>query len=135
MSLSRGQGTTVDSNDEIGTNNLSRRTFLERALALGVGSSAMLTALNACGDSGSGGTNTSGPITLTSWDYYTGAGVPILQQRFDSFTRLHPSIKIQRSYIPYPDMNQKVLQGAAAGELPDLLLIDSLSNPTYSANG
>lgn len=111
---------------------LTRRTFLERSLAVGVGGSALLMALDACGGSGS---NSNGPITLTIWDYYTGAGVPILTQRFDAFTKLHPNIKFQRSYIPYPDMNQKVLQGAAAGTLPDLLLIDSIAHPTYSANG
>jgi multiple sugar transport system substrate-binding protein len=32
-------------------------------------------------------------------------------------------------------MNQKVLQGAAGGTLPDLLLIDSLANPTFSSSG
>lgn len=116
------------------TAGLTRRTFIERALALGISSSALLTALNACGASG-GATTTNGPITLTTWDYYTAAGVPILLQRFADFTKLHPNIKFQRSYIPYADMNQKVLQAAAAGTLPDILLIDSLANPTYSSSG
>jgi multiple sugar transport system substrate-binding protein len=116
--------------------SLTRRTFMERALALGVGSGAILTALNACGGSNpSSGSTTSGPITLTTWDYYTGAGVDVLNKRFNDFTKLHPSIKIQRSYIPYPDMNQKILQGAAGGTLPDILLIDSLAHPTFSAQG
>src|SRR6266700_7921663 len=113
--------------------SLTRRDFLGRVLGVGVSSGALLAALDACG--GSGSTNTSGPITLTTWDYYTGAGVPILTQRFDSFTKQHPTIKLQRSYIPYPDMNQKVLQGAAGGTLPDILLIDSLANPTFSSSG
>lgn len=122
----------LKSDREAYNESLPRRAFLERALALGVGSSALLMA--ACGGSG-GNTPSNGPITLTTWDYYTGSGVPILTQRFDDFTKLHPNIKFQRSYIPYPDMNQKVLQGAAAGTLPDLLLIDSIAHPTYSSNG
>src|SRR5579859_280620 len=125
-----------DASGKLQTSGLTRRMLLERGLALGVSSSAILSALNACGgDTGSGNTNSNGSITLTTWDYYTAAGVPILTGRFDSFTKLHPNIKFQRSYIPYPDMNQKVLQAAAAGTLPDLLLIDSLAHPTYSSSG
>jgi multiple sugar transport system substrate-binding protein len=132
MPLSRNQG-TEDGND--GINSLSRRAFCERALALGVGTSAVLTALSACGNSGEARINTHGPITLTAWDYYIGGSVDVLLQRYENFTKLHPGIKIQRTYVPYPRMNQKVMLGAAAGTLPDLLLIDSLSHPTYSANG
>ena len=129
-SLNQG---SEDCHDKI--NNLSRRTFVKRALALGVGNSVMLSTLNACGNSGEVSTNTHGPTTLTAWDYYIGGSANVLLQRYENFSKLHPSIKIQRTYIPYPRMNQKVLLGAAAGTLPDLLLIDSLSHPTYSANG
>ncbi len=138
MPLSCNQG-TIDSNEARSTDNLSRRTILERARTLGIGSlwacetGAILTALNACGDSGS--TNTHGQITLTAWDYASSGSANVLLQRYENFTKLHPTIKIQRTFIPYADMHQKVLQGAAAGKLPDLLLVDSLSHPTYSANG
>lgn len=82
--------------------SLSRRRFLERSLALGIGSSAVLTALNACGTTApsSGNANPNASITLTTWDYYTAAGVPLLVQRFNDFTKLHPNVKFQRSYIP-----------------------------------
>ena len=138
MSFNRNQR-RQDCHDEI--NNLSRRTFLERAQALGVSSlwacstGAMLTTLNACSGSGEANTNTHGPITLTAWDYIVSEQANVVLQQYENFTKLHPGIKIQRTYIPYADMNQKVLLGAAAGTLPDLLLIDSLSHPTYSANG
>jgi hypothetical protein len=126
----------LDCNHGISTNSLSRRTLLERSLALGIGigNSAILTALNACGDSGSGNTHTNAPITLTAWDYSIDHADTLLQ-RYENFTKLHPGIKIQRTYIPYANMNQKVLLAMAAGTLPDLLLVDSLSHPTYSANG
>lgn len=131
--LSSRDHRTVDLSDE-GANGLSRRAFLERTLALGVSSGATLTALNACADAGKEDTNTHESITLTAWDYSLDHRDLIIQ-RYESFTKLHPSIKIQRVYIPYPEMNQKVLLGAAAGTLPDLLLIDDLSHPTYAANG
>jgi len=120
--------------DEVDDNNLSRRTLFERTLALGVGGGAILTVLSACGASGGESTG-NGSITLTAWDYAAGGSADVLLQRYDNFSKLHPAIKIQRTYVPYADMNQKVLQGAAAGTLPDLLLVDSLSHPAYSANG
>lgn len=122
-------------------NSLSRRTFLERIQALGVGSlracsaGAILTALNACGTSSAGSTNTNKPITLTVWDYFKGGSEDVLVQRYENFNKLHSGIKIQRIYIPYSDMNQKVLLGISGGTLPDLLLVDSLSHPLYSSNG
>lgn len=129
MSPDRDRG-MVNVPDKIRPNNLTRRTFLERSLALGVSGSLFLTALDACGSSG----NSNGPVTLTTWDYAAPDGAAILTQRYNSFTKAHPSIKFKRTYIPYPDMNQKILQAAAAGTLPDLLLIDSLDAPSIAAN-
>ena len=124
---------TEDFNDK-GTNGLSRRAFLERTLALSVSSSAMLTALNACGNTDSGSTSTNQPITLTAWDYWISENAKVMLRRYDDFHKLHPGIKIERTYVPYADMNQKVLLATAAGTLPDLIFVDTLSHPTYSAN-
>lgn len=134
MFLERGQGIR-DSAGRTGVDGLTRRTFLERAMAVGVGSGLGAALLSACGGEPANTNTPSGPITLTSWDYYTPEAGAILQQRYDSFTKLHPNIKFQRSHIPYPDMKQKVLQGAAAGTLPDLLYIDSLDAPSVAGQG
>jgi multiple sugar transport system substrate-binding protein len=138
MSLSHNQR-RGERNDQL--NSLSRRTFLERARIPAVCSlwasstGALLTTLNACSAPREASTNTREPITLTVWDYFYAGSTNVLLQRYENFNKSHPGIKIQRTYIPYSDMNQKVLLAAAAGTLPDLLLVDSLSHPTYSANG
>jgi multiple sugar transport system substrate-binding protein len=49
-----------------------------------------------------------------------------LQRFMDS----HPNIAIERSDIPFSDFRQTLIQGAAAGELPDIALID---NPDFHA--
>jgi multiple sugar transport system substrate-binding protein len=133
MFLDRDQG-TVDSTGTTHTNGLTRRAFLERAAILGMSSGALLSALSACGDTGSTAT-TSGPVTLTSWDYYTPEAEALLVKRYASFTSTHPNIKFQISHIPYPDMKQKILQGAAAGTLPDLIYVDSLDAPSIASQG
>lgn len=133
MFLDRNQG-TGDSTGTPRTPRLTRRALMERAVALGIGGGALLTALDACGSSGSS-TTSSGPVTLTSWDYYTPAAEALLTQRYADFTKLNPNIKFQTSHIPYPDMKQKVLQAAAAGTLPDIIYVDSLDAPSIAAQG
>jgi multiple sugar transport system substrate-binding protein len=106
---------------------LNRRAFLERALALGVSSSAALTLFSACGGTSGGD---SGPITLTLWDYFSTAGKGYLGLIDDYTKKVKPSVKIQRTSIPFADLKQKLTQGAASGQLPDIVLID---NPDHSA--
>jgi alpha-glucoside transport system substrate-binding protein len=54
------------------TNKLNRRQFLKRALAVGLSASAATSLLEACGNSSSGGVNTSGSIpTVKSIDALT----------------------------------------------------------------
>ena len=42
----------------------------------------------------------------------------------------HPNIVVERSDIPFGDFVQLLVQGAAAGQLPDVMLID---NPDFHA--
>ncbi|HEX2913203.1 MAG TPA: sugar ABC transporter substrate-binding protein [Chloroflexia bacterium] len=133
-------------------NSLHRRTFVKRMLALGLGGSAALGLLAACGDNTattassntSGGTTTTAAsssgsattlassdkqVTLTIWDYWQDQRVGYLGL-LDSYQKANPNIKFQRSYVPFADLKQKLLLGSAAGQLPDIVLID---NPDHSA--
>lgn len=134
MFLERDQG-MVDSTGTTRTKGLTRRAFLERAAVLGVSGGALLTALSACGDTGNAPAANSGPVTLTSWDYYTPEAEALLTQRYADFTKVNPNIKFQISHVPYPDMKQKILQAAAAGTLPDLIYVDSLDAPSIASQG
>lgn len=113
---------------DVRSGQMHRRAFLERALALGLSSSAALTLLEACGGTSSAG-NSSGPITLTLWDYFNPAGKGYLGL-ISGYMKANPNIKIQRTVIPFADLKQKIIQGAASRQLPDIVVID---NPDHSA--
>src|SRR6266487_2032114 len=108
------------------TGRMTRRSFLERATALGLSSSAAAAFLAACGGSTSG---SNGPVTLTLWDYFNPAGSGYLGL-ISGYTKANPSVKIQRTTIPFADLKQKLIQGAASGQLPDIAVID---NPDHTA--
>lgn len=112
---------------------MKRRAFLERALALGVSSSAAASFLAACGGSSSpaGG---SGPVTLTLWDYFNPAGNGYLNM-LSAYTKANPSIKIQRTTIPFADLKQKLIQGVASKQLPDIVVIDNPDHSAFAAMG
>lgn len=111
---------------------MSRRVFLERTIALGVSSSAAMTLLEACG--GSGGSTSSGPITLTLWDYYNTVGNGYLGV-ISAFMKANPNIKIQRTAIPFADLKQKIIQAAASRQLPDIVVIDNPDHSAFSSMG
>jgi multiple sugar transport system substrate-binding protein len=113
--------------------HLSRRAFLGRAAAVGMSGFA-LAALNACGEAGSTGAD--GNITLAEWDYYNeDSGNAGFFKRFKDYEQQHSNLRFQHSFIPFTDLKQKVLQGAAGGNLPDLLLVNSTDAPSIAASG
>ena len=123
------QRTTIDDMvNGLQTGRLTRRAFLERATALGLSGSAAAAFLAACGGSSTTG-SASGPVTLKLWDYFNPPGSGYLGL-ISGYTKANPSVKIQRTVIPFADLKQKLIQGAASGQLPDIAVID---NPDHSA--
>lgn len=137
------------------TTQLHRRTFVKRMLALGAGGSAALSLLAACGDNtatpapaattaAAGATtaasaattaaSSGNPVTLTIWDYWADARVGYANL-LDAYQKANPNIKLQRSYVPFADLKQKLLLGSAAGQLPDIVLIDNPDHPAFSSAG
>src|SRR5687768_985585 len=81
-------------------------------------------------------TSSSAAITLTWWDYYAeGANATAMQAQLKRYTDSHPNITIQRTAIPFADLKQKLLQGAAAGALPDIVVIDNPDHSAFAALG
>ena len=64
-----------------------------------------------------------------------GANGPAIQAQLDSYTSANPNVKIERTYIPFADLKQKLLQGAAAGDLPDIVVIDNPDHQAFAALG
>lgn len=113
---------------------MKRRVFLERAMALGVSSSAVAAILAACGGSSPSTNASSGPITLTIWDYFNPAGNGYLKL-FSDYSKANPSIKFQRTVIPFADLKQKLIQGVASKQLPDIVVIDNPDHSAFAAQG
>src|SRR5919205_525173 len=116
-------------------NPMTRRRFLK---GLAFGSGAVLLA--ACGGAGAAPTAPAAgggaAATLTWWDYYAeGANADAMQAQLKRYTDSHPNITIQRTAIPFADLKQKLLQGAAAGALPDIVVIDNPDHSAFAALG
>jgi multiple sugar transport system substrate-binding protein len=124
-------------------NSLSRRSFL-RSVAMGAGA----LALSACaaapaaapgasapeGDAAAGGAATAA-VTLTWWDYMSDANGAALDTQLGLYNESHPGVTVERTYIPFADLKQKLLQGAAAGQLPDTVIIDNPDHSSFAALG
>jgi multiple sugar transport system substrate-binding protein len=108
------------------TRRITRRGFLKAAGA-GVAGAALFGA-SACGggDSQSGG----GKVTLAWWDYYEDANAKAVEALHKRYMEANPNVTIERRGLPFAELKRTLLQGAAAGELPDIVIID---NPDHQA--
>lgn len=73
-------------------------------------------------------------ITLTVWDYYGPEPMPSYLKLLTDFTA-ETGIKVERVAIAYDDFLTKILQGAAANKLPDIILIDNPWNSAMADQG
>ncbi len=76
------------------------------------------------------------PITLRWWDYYTqGANTEAMEAQLARYMEANPNVTIERTAIPFADLKQQLLQGAAAGQLPDIAVIDNPDHQAFAALG
>jgi multiple sugar transport system substrate-binding protein len=74
-------------------------------------------------------------VTLTWWDYYDGSNADALEAQLATYKDVAPNVTIERTYIPFADLKQKLLQGAAAGDLPDIVIIDNPDHQAFASLG
>ena len=125
----------------MGRNSMTRRRFL-KSLAFGGGAALLVACGGGSTPAGGGAAATAPPaaaggaVTLTWWDYYAeGANADAMQAQLKRYTDSHPNVTIQRTAIPFADLKQKLLQGAAAGQLPDIAVIDNPDHSAFAALG
>lgn len=108
---------------------LTRRDALKMAGGAGLASAAALGATRS-------GRARQEAITLTWWDYYSeGANNTAMDNQLKRYMESHPNVTIERTAIPFGDLKQKLLQGATAGELPDIAVIDNPDHQAFAALG
>jgi ABC-type glycerol-3-phosphate transport system substrate-binding protein len=72
--------------------------------------------------SGSGAAN----ITLTEEDYFNTPGQTAALELYNKqFEAAHPGVKIKRQYVPFANLNTKLLTQAAGHALPNILAVDN----------
>src|SRR5215207_9909448 len=120
--------------------SLTRRRFLGAA---GVAAATVLApGLAACGGgdsggsaSGGGGGGGGGKVSLTWWDYFNDTNEQAVKERIVQYQKLNPNVTIKRTAVPFAQLKQKLLQGATAGELPDIVVIDNPDHSSFAALG
>ena len=76
------------------------------------------------------------PVTLRWWDYYTqGANATAMEAQLQRYMDANPGVVVERTPIPFADLKQKLLQGATAGQLPDIAVIDNPDHQAFAALG
>ena len=76
------------------------------------------------------------PITLTWWDYWDdGAHDTALDAHLARYTEANPNVTVERTSFPFAELKTQLLQGAAAGRLPDIAVIDNPDHQAFAALG
>ncbi|MCB0158011.1 MAG: sugar ABC transporter substrate-binding protein, partial [Caldilineaceae bacterium] len=126
-------------------NTFSRRKFLE-GLAVGTGVIVLAGCAPAAAPAASDGeaaapaeggaaAPAAGAVTIAWWDYMSAANGAALDTQMGKYTEANPDVVVERTYIPFADLKQKLLQGAAAGQLPDVVIIDNPDHSSFAALG
>lgn len=102
------------------------------------------SAIAGCSSASSGGTPgggatgsaSSGSLVLTLEDYYTsGSANTFWAKAVAEYHQLHPEITIHREVAPNPNYGTHLMNEAAAGALPDIVMMDNVDVPRFAAAG
>lgn len=113
---------------QVNAGRMTRRGFLGRAAALGIGSSAALALLDACG----AGTTTS--TSLVYWNLFGGGDGVRMEQMESHYRKAHPEVQLEAVTlawgVPY---YTKLAMAAAGGRPPDVGISHMTRVPAFAA--
>jgi multiple sugar transport system substrate-binding protein len=116
----------------MGTPKMNRREFLKLSALGATGLAAAATGVNVAGATPTYRRFKQQATTIRVIDPWGAA--PTLNDaqnaQIGRFMESHPNIRVERSDIPFADFRQMLIQGAVAGDVPDVSLID---NPDFHA--
>ncbi|GCF11884.1 extracellular solute-binding protein [Dictyobacter arantiisoli] len=108
---------------------MTRRNFLQQTAALGIGGSAALTLLNACGSPlASSGTH------VTYWNLFGGGDGVRMVQMENNFSQSHPNINLEAVTLAWgAPYYTKLAMAAAGGRPPDVAISHMTRVPIYAS--
>jgi len=75
-------------------------------------------------------------ITLTEEDYFNTPGqIAALNAYSKAFEAAHPGVTVKRQYVPFANLDTKLLTQAAGHDLPNLLAVDNPFVSTMISTG
>lgn len=75
-------------------------------------------------------------ITIRWWDFQPNeAMIKALNDLIAAYEKEHPNVKIERTFVPFADIKNKLLLGSAAGQLPDIVMIDGPDHQAFASAG
>lgn len=88
------------------------------------------------GTSGGSGNASGAPVKITWWDYMNSDEmIGALNKVIQDYQKAHPNVTIERTYVPFGDLKNKLLLGSAAGQLPDIVWLDNPDHQAFAAAG
>jgi multiple sugar transport system substrate-binding protein len=82
------------------------------------------------------GASASAKITITEEDYFNTPGqIAALAAYTKSFEKAHPGVTVKRQYVPFANLDTKLLTQATGGDLPNLLAVDNPFVSTMISTG
>jgi multiple sugar transport system substrate-binding protein len=129
---SERQGFLNELANKVSYGRMTRRTFMERAVALGISSSAALTMLEACSSS----PTSSAATGLTFWNLFTGGDGVRLGMMTNDFSKNNPDIALEPVTLAWGDpYYTKLAMASSGGRPPDVAISHMTRVATYVAQG
>ncbi|MCR8634805.1 sugar ABC transporter substrate-binding protein [Paenibacillus radicis (ex Xue et al. 2023)] len=98
--------------------------------------------LTACAPSGEapksaqGSTASGDKVTIQWWDSMTSEATQgALKKTIAEYETAHPNVKIERTFVSFADIKNKLLLGAAGNQVPDIVWIDNPDHQAFAAAG
>ena len=114
------------------------RTNVVGRTAVGGLISMLAISLTACGALGGESESNSSDGTVTVWQYYGDEQMPTgkpLYDALEAYDAQNDDVKVKIRFIPFEDFNRTLQQGAAAGEGPDVALINAFDTQQMAEAG
>ncbi len=114
---------------------MTRARTLRRIAVTAMALTATMS-LAACGGLGGGakGGDAEGDGVITFWHYYGSPHGDALNDVLEAYTA-ETGVEVKARFIPYDDFNRTLQQAAAAGELPDIALINAFDTAQMADAG